>query len=364
MSTEVKIVENDLSEGISLKELIQKIKKVIQFFFRKLKPIFLTGLLGSVLGFAIAYFNKPIYTATTTFVLEAGEGSNKLAQYSGLASMIGVDIGSGGGIFQGDNIIELYKSRAMIEKALLSRFQDRSNALLIDRYIKATHFKIKNDGGTTEIPISFLTDSEGKDPHINTKITRLKDSIIGVIVKDINKKYLVVDKPDKKLSIIQVDVKFIDEVFAKSFNEALVRNVNEFYTQTKTKKSLENIAILKLKTDSVRNLISRSINSSATVADATPNLNPTRLAQRTVPTQNAQFSVEANKSILAELVKNFELSKMSLLNETPLIQTIDKPTLPLEKQQKSKFVFIILGFVIFSLVAFIYLMLKNSLDEA
>lgn len=364
MTIESKKNENDFDERISLNEVISNIKRMKAFFFKKYKIIFLIGLVGSLIGYMIAHFSKPIYTATTTFVLEGGEGNNKLSQYTGLASMVGLDIGDGGGIFQGDNILELYKSRAMIEKTLLSPLLDNSNTLIIDRYLDVNKLKINSDDESSKLPINFLSDSVGKNVIANHKVMRLKDSIIGVIVKEINKKYLVVDKPDKKLSIIKVDVKFNDEIFAKSFNEALVRNVNEFYTQTKTKKSLENISILKAKTDSVRNLISRSINSSATITDATPNLNPTRLAQRTIPTQNAQFSVEANKSILAELVKNFELSKMSLLNETPLIQTIDKPTLPLEKQQKSKLVFVILGFVILSFIAFIYLILKNSLNEA
>ena len=58
---------------------------------------------------------------------------------------------------------------------------------------------------------------------------------------DINKNYLSVDKPDKKLSIISVKVKSTDKYFAKEFTETVVNNVNEFYIETKTKNSIQNL---------------------------------------------------------------------------------------------------------------------------
>ncbi|ULT28286.1 hypothetical protein KUH03_17860 [Sphingobacterium sp. E70] len=88
--------------------------------------------------FFYAKSSKAVYTATTTFVLESGEsGTSGLGQVAGLAALAGIDFGtSTGGIFQGDNLLELYKSRKMIEASLLSRFNsDSSLILLIDRYL-------------------------------------------------------------------------------------------------------------------------------------------------------------------------------------------------------------------------------------
>ncbi len=62
-------------------------------------------MIGGALGLAFALFKDPVYTATSTFVLEEGGSSASLGQYAGLASMVGVDLGgNGGGIFQ-----EVYK---------------------------------------------------------------------------------------------------------------------------------------------------------------------------------------------------------------------------------------------------------------
>ncbi|MGY0038978.1 hypothetical protein [Pedobacter sp. NJ-S-72] len=112
---------------------------------------------------------------------------------------------------------------------------------------------------------------------------------MGTIVIDINRNYLSVIKPDKKLSIIKAEVRAKDEFFAKSFDEQIVKNVNDFYVLTKTKKSVDNIAIMQHKVDSVQRVLNGYIYTAAAVADATPNLNITRQVQRIVPIQRSQF---------------------------------------------------------------------------
>ena len=95
----------------------------------------------------------------------------------------------------------------------------------------------------------------------------------------------------------------------------------------------------------------QSIYKSAVVADATPNLNPTRQVQRVVPMQRSQFNSEANKVVLAELLKNLEISRLSLLKEMPLIQVIDQPIYPLEKTKSSIVVMAVLGFIMLSFIS-------------
>jgi uncharacterized protein involved in exopolysaccharide biosynthesis len=104
-----------------------------------------------------------------------------------------------------------------------------------------------------------------------------------------------------------------------------------------------------------------AIYSAASVADATPNLNPTRQVQRAAPVQRAQFSAETNKAVLGEMVKNLEMSKMALLKETPLIQVVDEPVFPLEKQVFGKIKAFIVGSLILALLAIIVIVMKKFL---
>src|SRR5258707_3500153 len=125
---------------VSLKEALLKIQSGIRYLKSKWLTILIVGIFGGLVGLAYSILNKTNYIAVCTFVLDEGSKGGGLSQYAGLASIVGVDIsGLGGGnegLFTGDNILELYKSRSMIEKALLSEavFNGRKE-LLIDRYI-------------------------------------------------------------------------------------------------------------------------------------------------------------------------------------------------------------------------------------
>lgn len=349
---EAKGIKEDIdnADEISLKKLILQMKSSFQYLFSKWLIILVLGLFGGILGFTYAFLKKPIYNAATTFALiEPGGSSGVLGQYSGIASLVGIDIGGGGsnGIFSGENIIELYKSRTMLQKTLLKEavFNGKKQ-LLIMRFIEFNKLKEKWD--KPELKNIMFNE--------NQKMTVLQDSVISIIVKDINKEYLIVGKPDKKSSLIKVEVNAKDEAFAKAFNEEIVKNVNDFYLQTKIKKAKENVAILQHTTDSVKAVMNGAIYVSASTSDATPNLNPSRQMQRTVPIQRSQFSIETNKAVLAELIKSLEMSKITLRENTPLIQVIDIPVLPLEKNRFGKAKGIVLGGLLFGFLTVAFLL--------
>lgn len=329
-----------------MREIIDTLNAMFRYIFRKWKVIFIVGIIGAVLGLTYSIFKKPTYTATLTFVLEDGEGMGGLGQYAGLASMVGIDLGggSGGGIFKGDNIMELYKSRSIIAKSLLSNYDGEE--LLIDRYITANNLRANWAKNPKLKDLSFHVPAD--------QFTVQHDSILTDAVRTINKKMLEVTKPDKKLNIIKVEVEAKDEGFAKKFTETLVKEVNGFYTDTKTKKSTENLRILQKQTDSVKSELRKAISGVATSTDAVPNANPARMVLK-VPAQNRQIDVKANTAILEELVKNLEISKVSSRNNRPLIQIIDAPVLPLTKNAIGKVLGVIIGGVLAGFLAvFVY----------
>ncbi|RFZ84818.1 lipopolysaccharide biosynthesis protein [Mucilaginibacter terrenus] len=325
------------SDEISMRIIALKVKSAFHYIGRKWLTLLLAGLLGAGAGVAFSIFKKPVYTATSTFVLEeeGGRGGG-LGQYAGLASLAGIDMGrAGGGIFQGDNILQLYKSRVMIEKTLLSEVDiNGKRQLLIDRYINFNKLrkKWKNNANVT-----FTGDP--------AKFNRVQDSIISDLTENFNKNLLSVTKPDKKLSIINVDVKSDDEYFAKAFNNKLVETVNNFYTFTKTKKSSQNLAVLQRQADSVKRVLGYSISGVASAIDASPNANPAFTSLK-VPSQKKQVDVQASSAIYAEIVKNLEISKISLRQETPLIQIIDQPVYPLPVNKLGKAKAAVIGFIV------------------
>jgi len=188
------------------------------------------------------------------------------------------------------------------------------------------------------------------------------DSLIGQIVNDINQNYLKVSKPDNLLSLISVETRSSNESFAKDFTEVLVKNVNDFYIETRTKKSQQNLVIIQNQTDSIRRELNAAIGGVAIAMDVNPNANPARQVLG-VPSSKRQVDVQANQAILSELVKNLELAKISIRKETPLIQVIDNPLLPLTKERFSKIKGIIIGGFLAGFLICVYFMIKKYITE-
>ncbi|MHB8206507.1 lipopolysaccharide biosynthesis protein [Mucilaginibacter sp.] len=332
------------SNEVSRKEVKEKIKSGYLYLKHYTLIILLACFIGGILGVLYSIITKPLYTATSTFVLDDKGSGGGMGSYMGLASQLGISVGggeSGGGLFEGDNIIELYKSRVMLQKTLLStvNFNGKKH-LLIDRFIDAENLRKDWDKNPGLKNISF------SNPE---KFTIKQDSIITNIVNIINKKYLSVLKPDKKLSIIDVSVTYKDELFAQNFDKNLVANVNEFYINTKTKKSLQNVEILKFQSDSVKNILNQSLTGVASAIDASPNANPLNQMLK-VPSQKRQVDVQTNAALYTEMVKNLTLAQITLRQEAPLIQIIDEPILPLDVKKigviKGAFIGIFLGFLL------------------
>jgi uncharacterized protein involved in exopolysaccharide biosynthesis len=96
--------------------------------------------------------------------------------------------------------------------------------------------------------------------------------------------------------------------------------------------------------------------------DAAPNANPSLQILR-APSQRKQVDVQASTAIYSEMVKNLELSKMALRQETPLIQTIDEPVLPLAVSRTGKAIAVIIGLFLGALFTSMFLIIKKVIKK-
>ncbi|PJJ10922.1 subunit length determinant protein [Flavobacterium sp. 1] len=327
------------NDEISLKELLQKVKEWYVYLLSKWKIIVLAGIVGAALGLTYSFIKKPIYTATLTFALEDEKSSGGgLGGALGLASSFGIDLGGGGGsIFSGSNLTELFKSRTMVEQTLLTPVTVNGKVIsLAEMYIQLNKWRESWNDNPKYSKIQFLPDTKRK------YFTRVHDSILGVIYQNLSQTSLSVAQKDKKISIISMDVASTNELFSLYFCEALARQVGRFYVDTKSKKARMNMEILERQTDSIRAELNGAITGVAVANDNTFMLNPA-LNVRRAPSARRQVDVQANTAILTELVKQTELAKVTLRKETPLIQVIDRPILPLPKERFGKAKGLVMG---------------------
>lgn len=342
-------------DEISLKELLEKGKEWYVYLLSQWKIIVLAGFIGAVLGVTYSYIKKPIYTATLSFALEDEKsGGGGLGSALGLASSFGFDLGgSGGSIFSGSNLTQLFKSRQMVEKTLLTPVSvDGKQISLAEMYIQNNEWRKGWEKKPEFAKLEFL-------PNANReKFTRVQDSIMGVMYTNLSQSGLSVGQKDKKVDIISIDVASTNELFSKYFCEALAKKVSDFYIETKSKKSRENMLVLERQTDSIRRELNSAITGVAVANDNTFGLNPA-LNVRRAPSARRQVDVQANTAILTELVKQSEMAKVALRKDTPLIQVIDRPILPLTKERFGKAKGIVFGGIMFGFLSMLFLIFTN-----
>jgi len=343
------------SDEISLKELIEKIKEWVGFLKTKWKLIIAISAIGGILGFVYASFQKPTYKAVMTFVLDDAQGGGGMSGAMGLASTFGIDLGGGGsgGMFTSSNILELMKSRLVIEKTLLNAVPYSNNGKpetisLAEYYIRTNELRDKWSKKPALANIQFAPTTD------RSNYTLQQDSILQTISAAIIKNNLTIAQKDKKVSIISVEVKTEDQVFSKLFCEQLAKETSDFYIETKSKKARINVDILQKQTDSIRGELNGAITGVASAMDNVFNLN-TALSSRAAPSKRKQVDVQANTAILTQIVAQLELAKVTLRKETPLIQVIDQPILPLEKEKLGRLKSLILGGFLAGFLTVLYL---------
>lgn len=335
-------------EEITLKELIQIIQGYWNYLVSKWRVIAVAVLIGSAIGLSASFIIKPQYKGALTFVIDE---DNKAGGLASLASSFGL-VGAMGeqSLFSSSNIIEFLKTRIMVESALLRPIPEApyQNKTYAEVYIKEN----KLDKNWEDHPV--LKDIRFNVRDNRSMFGREKDSILGAIYTHIIEKNLSVSQPNKEVSFIEVNVVTTNEIFSKNFANELIDIVSEYYIKSKTQKAQSSVDVLQRQTDSVSNALYSSMSGAASSLDQVFGLNPAMNIQK-VSSAKGQTQVQMNAIILQELVKNLELAKMNLLNNTPAITVVARPIYPLEIDSIGKAKGIVFGGFLagFSIVIFL-----------
>ena len=318
---------NNQPTTVALSHLLSEAKAMVSYWFGLRKMILITLFLVSGVVLLYSFLQKQQYEATTSFILEekSATGGGGL---SGLASQFGFDLGglgAGGSIFSGDNILDILRSRHIVEKVLLSKIDSsKGGQTLADLYIP----QLRKD-----IPAVDYNNVVYPKP-----LNRLQDSVLYLIYDKIVSKNLVVDRVNKKGSIIKVTVVSESELFSKIFSDRLVFETIKLYVDQKTSVSNRNIARLEARADSLLRVLNNKSYQSASLQILDAN---TAFRSTAVPVELSQREKSISFALFSEVVKNLEASRMSLASQTPIINILDTAKYPLLNRKKS--IWILLG---------------------
>lgn len=314
-----------LSE-IGVKELVVATSGGFRYLLRNWKIIAFATVLGGLMGLAYSYLTPQRYTARNTFAVEEAQSTAGLAS---LAGQFGVSLGGsgGGGIFTGDNILLFFRSQQLVRETLLTQFNDAPQTLA-DRYIQSYDLRRKWSKSPEAQKVDFFATS--KQP-----MNRVADSVLQLITKRILKDELSVDRPNIKASFVEVRSTMRDEVLSKLFCDRLVAVALDKYVQSKIKLKVANVAMLQRRADSLESLLNARTFTAAASQQTLLDINPGLRSMSAAPEIKTRQKATA-AAIYTEVVKNLELAKTIMNQQTPTIEVVDQSSFPLVKEKPSK----------------------------
>jgi hypothetical protein len=354
---------------------VVKIKKVISANF---KLVLIVVLIGAALGLAYSIFKPVRYNAEITFSVEDSKsiGGGLL---SSLGGSIGMDIGSlagsGNGVLSGDNVLSLLKSKSMMAQSLKTPYpiENNTNNTIATKNNAATDSSKQSTIANYTIADRYadvygLREKWAANEKIGRAIyfgqpdqnIRLQDSLLKLIIKRIEEKELTVVKPDKKLSFFNIAINTKDELMSLLITKGIIKIATDFYVNAKVGRLRNNIERLEKRTDSISNLLNQQTYSATEDARLLLNVNPADI-NAPVYSEISQRDKMVLTTIYAELMKNLEVSKAALIQETPTVQIVDQTGFPLERIETKWYEGIFLG-AILSLLAITSLLLFRQED--
>lgn len=338
------------NDEISIKDLINIIKEYVAEFKKKWRMVGLIVFAFSIMGFAYSYIKKPTYIATSTMMLENSKGGG-ISGALALASQFGLMSGGGGGSAEIDEekLMELITSEAIIKSALFKKSTiNNKTDIFANHFIDLFGYKerwAKIEGDS----LNGFRFKNSKD-----KLNLLETRVFKMFYNRLSKSSI--ESIKSKSGIISVSVKSTSEPFSKFFNQSLIESITDFYVKRITEKGQTNVNIIQKRVDSVAIALKDAEYALARWKDGNFQLVK---AQGMMAEIDLRRNVEVNNSIYIEGIKQLEISKFTLLQDTPFLQVIDEPSFPIDAIGLSRTRGIIYGFVLGCILSMSYVFARK-----
>ena len=354
-------MSNTPQQTIKYPELKVLVGQFFKYALSQYKLFLIVCTVTASLGLVYGKLQPHTYKATSTFIVEDKSGSRG-GGLSGLASQFGIDVGGltggGAGLFDGDNILEILKSRAIIEKVLLTKIQEdipQKNKTLAEFYLSFSSLGDRlNSKGITLKSLNFTSIDE------KSKHSLIQDSVLYLIYKEIDKG-IIVEKKNKKSTIITLEASSSNPIFAKIFSENLLKKTSDMYINIKTGNLSRSIERIQRKADSLESSLTGIYKKSFELDNNLKLLNAnTGIKLNTSSSEAATRDKTVSNTLYGEVVKNLETLKLSLINQTPVIQVIDAAKYPLFDQRTPARYFLLIGFAVGFVLSLFYIVFKYT----
>lgn len=347
------------ADEITLKELIDKILEFVKEIWSKKWWVLLLALpLAAYFGYK-AKMIPVTFTAPLTYTLNDGSGGG--GALSGILGSFG--LGKGGKVNL-DKIVELSKSRNIIQKVLftsipLDTFDGKkdfiaNHLITLNEWDKKWTTKEKNWIGFRFANDSIATFSKDE-------LSALK-MVYGEVVGSGSKKNPIFSNGfNEDTGILTIASTTVDEELSIDISNRVFNELKSYYLNNATKGNKTSFEFVQAKTDSVFALLRAKEFQLSRFNDSHRNLtDPNLLTQRKL----IETEILKLKTMYAEATKNREIADFSLAAGAPDIAIIDEPLPPLDANGESWVVALIKGALIGGLMAIFIIIFRKIIVDA
>jgi hypothetical protein len=347
-------------DEISLKDILAEIKLWIKLVRTNFLFLLFLGLLGGSMGFAYAYFTKPIYSAKLSFVIKRNDVGSVSGSLSGLSSLLGMGTNTAGSSI--DRVIQLAGSQSIVGKALLKNgLVGGKQDLLINHYIRLAELKDSWEEDTvlnqlTAFPLNSQYETLDY-PHrkaikqvIALIVGSEENSIEGILTRDY----------DEKSAIINLTVEYVNEDFSIACTRAVYNELVQFYTLEALASTSSNVNVLKNKVDSIKSELYATQRASAQKSDQALGL---ILQEDRVDQKSLNVKENLLTLMYGEAQKNLEALSFMEFTSKPIFTIIDEPITPIKPFEKNIILFTLLGSVVVAFLSLIFVRIRLYLSS-
>jgi uncharacterized protein involved in exopolysaccharide biosynthesis len=159
----------------------------------------------------------------------------------------------------------------------------------------------------------------------------------------------------KSSSMLKLQILTEHEEVSLALNSAMLKMLNEYYIETTVARQKNMFDILQNRADSLRMEIELREKMMAKSTDE--NMLSFRMEQR-VDALRLKREIQVNNLVYAEVIKNLEMARANLLNETPVLSVIDQAVAPLEKVKPAKKYWLAGGLILGGLLSILFILFR------
>lgn len=316
------------------------------------------ALLGA--AYQVYKYNQhvPLYTATITFMVDEDEGGGSSA-LTGMLSQFGL-----GSVrparYNFDKIMELSKSRRVVQKTLFSRVPiDGKDDFLANHIIRIYDFNSGAGEGDADSAFFFTHDSlPGFSRRENEVLISLYHFIIGP--PDQPQLALLSADYNEDSNIMSLSASTKNERLSLELSSHMFKALSDYYINKAIEKAQKTFRIVSAKRDSVLAELRSKEYQLANFIDRnrgfllrTENITQNRLARE----------ISGLTAMYVEVLKNAEMADFSLRSKTPFIQVVDHPIPPIQPSSVSLIRKILIGLIIGGAIGVVFIVARRMLRD-